>query len=650
MIENRLVEILKESLARNPSAGAPPAAQNLLKNKTVDDLVRILKNLTVKQKNAIAQTGPPPVVAAVVATGAPLPENKTPDELVKILKETLNSNLPKPQQVPVGTQVMDQLGGMLKTTGSALSGAAAKAGPALRNAAGAIGGRLQNLYGKAGPALSNAREKARETLGHLSSLARPALNAASVRAWAATQYGAEKVVNAVIAATGLLQGAGLKARDQLEVLRKVPAIHREWMVPEIANTGRRVPGLRRTVSSMPPLPKFRPGLFSRRIPRMATNSQNTGGGLGLGGGGGAAGGGLALAPSLPANANWQGLRRADALINARKKFTNAGKNVPAGLNKRLSNVLKSEVQSLGYNAGPERIRKYMGHFKNYGTIGNWRYDLIDRIREKVDSISRESSTPQRAKEKLRDFKTSIGVGYYGGNSNVTRIFLQAERNLNRRLNENKRRKMNENRNKRGLPPLPAPAPRNNYRSNNVPPIFRPPSNQPLPIFSPPPNKPALNMGPPMNLGPPLNMGEVKAINNVGGANKALNLVQNAGGANNVLKAANQIKEFGDPVAAIAHGANAKNIKIVLQLGGANNAAKVATAAPKLRRRRRAKAKKTKGKARPKISAIKKLLRSLPKKKLLAVLPKSNKASMANKNKANVATRVTSYLSGRTKKK
>ena len=383
---------------------------------------------------------------------------------------------------------------------------------------------------------------------------------------------------------------------------------------------------------------------------MATNSQNTGGGLGLGGGGGAAGGGLALAPSLPANANWQGLRRADALINARKKFTNAGKNVPAGLNKRLSNVLKSEVQSLGYNAGPERIRKYMGHFKNYGTIGNWRYDLIDRIREKVDSISRESSTPQRAKEKLRDFKTSIGVGYYGGNSNVTRIFLQAERNLNRRLNENKRRKMNENRNKRGLPPLPAPAPRNNYRSNNVPPIFRPPSNQPLPIFSPPPNKPALNMGPPMNLGPPLNMGEVKAINNVGGANKALNLVQNAGGANNVLKAANQIKEFGDPVAAIAHGANAKNIKIVLQLGGANNAAKVATAAPKLRRRRRAKAKKTKGKARPKISAIKKLLRSLPKKKLLAVLPKSNKASMANKNKANVATRVTSYLSGRTKKK
>jgi hypothetical protein len=314
---------------------------------------------------------------------------------------------------------------------------------------------------------------------------------------------------------------------------------------------------------------------------------------------------------------------------------NSGKTVPSGLNKKLSNRLKSEVQSLGYNAGPERIRKYMGHFKNVGTIGNWRYDLIDRIREKVDSISRESSSPQRAKEKLRDFKSSIGVGYYGANSNVSRIFLQAERNLNRRLNENKRRRMNENRNKHGLPPLPALAPR-----NNAPPVFRPPANQPMPVFSPPPNQ------------PPLNMGEAKAINNVGGANKALNLVQNAGGPNNVLKAANQIKEFGDPVSAIAHGANAKNVKIVLQLGGANNAAKVATAAPKLRRRRRTKRakSKTKVKARPKISAIKKLLRSLPKKKLLAVLPKSNKNALTGKNKANVATRVTSYLTGRTKKK
>jgi hypothetical protein len=158
--------------------------------------------------------------------------------------------------------------------------------------------------------------------------------------------------------------------------------------------------------------------------------------------------------------------------------------------------------------------------------------------------------------------------------------------------------------------------------------------------------------PPPNVGPPLNMGEIKAINNAGGANKALNLVQNAGGPNNVLRAANQLKEAGgSPELAVAKGANAKNVKIVLQLGGSNNAAKIATAAPKLRKRRRSKkSKKTKTSGRPKVSAIKKLLRSLPKKKLLAVLPKSNKAALSNKNKANVATRVTSYLTGRTKAK
>ena len=559
-------------MARDPSAGAPPVAQNLLKNKTVDDLVRILKNLTIKQKSAVAQTGTAPVTAAAVATGSPLPENKTPNELVRILKETLNSNIPKNTKTEVSSGVMSRFGEWLKTTRAA-----------------------------AGPVLSNA----------------------SVSARAKAAYGAGRVVDGVKAALDLLQTAGLSAKDQLKVVRKVPAIHREWMVPEISPMGPRVPGLRRTVMSTPPS-----GLISWYRTRMAATGQNDA----------AAGGGLSGALSLPANSNWVSLTRVDDLIQIRKKFTNSGKSVPPGLNKRLSNRLKSEVQSLGYNAGPERIRKYMGHFKNVGTIGNWRYDLIDRIREKVDSISRNSSSPQRAKEKLRDFKSSIGVGYYGANSNVSRIFLQAERNLNRRLNENKRRRMNENRNKHGLPPLPALAPRSNYRSNNAPPVFRPPANQPMPVFSPPPNQ------------PPLNIGEAKAINNVGGANKALNLVQNAGGPNNVLKAANQIKEFGDPVSAIAHGANAKNVKIVLQLGGANNAAKVATAAPKLRRRRRTKKAKVKVKARPKISAIKKLLRSLPKKKLLAVLPKSNKNALTGKNKANVATRVTSYLTGRTKKK
>jgi hypothetical protein len=320
----------------------------------------------------------------------------------------------------------------------------------------------------------------------------------------------------------------------------------------------------------------------------------------------------------------------------------------------INRVLGEKVEKLVSNSGrsgTSSIKEILRLMKNVPNLPG-KDRVFDLIEQRIQDIEYDArNNPVTAKDKLRRFKSAIGYsGGLFGNRNIGRIFSNAEQEYNRKIADNRRRKMNENRNRRGLPPLPA----NNRRPNNyaVPRgnmggIFRPPPNQPVPNLRGPPN-----MAPPLNLGPPLNMGEVKAINNVGGANKALNLVQNAGGSNEVLRAANQLKEAGgSPELAVAKGANAKNIKIVLQLGGANNAAKVATAVPKLRKRRRSKkAKKAKTKGRPKVLAIKKLLRSLPKKKLLAVLPKSNKAALANKNKANVATRVTSYLTGRTKKK
>jgi hypothetical protein len=327
------------------------------------------------------------------------------------------------------------------------------------------------------------------------------------------------------------------------------------------------------------------------------------------------------------------------------------RNYPArksDINRFLGEKVEKLVSNSG-RSGTSSIKEVLRLMKNVPNLPG-KDRVFDLIEQRIQDIEYDArNNPVTAKERLRRFKSSIGYsGGLFGNRNLGRIFSNAEREYNRKIADNRRRKMNENRNRRGLAPLPANNRRpNNYAAprGNMGGVFRPPPNQPVP------NLRAPNMAPPMNMGPPLNMGEVKAINNVGGANKALNLVQNAGGSNEVLRAANQLKEAGgSPELAVAKGANAKNIKIVLQLGGANNATKVATAAPKLRRRKRSKkVKKTKGKGRPKISAIKKLLRSLPKKKLLAVLPKSNKASMANKNKANVATRVTSYLSGRTKK-
>jgi hypothetical protein len=334
----------------------------------------------------------------------------------------------------------------------------------------------------------------------------------------------------------------------------------------------------------------------------------------------------------------------ETLASLRRKYPSK-KDIDRALGPKVESLL-SRNSRYG-TSGIKTILKFMKNAPNLP--GKDRvYDLIEQRMQDIEYEARNN--PVTAKDKLRRFKSAIGYsGGLFGNRNIGRIFSNAEQEYNRKIADNRRRKMNENRNRRGLPPLPNnrrgfPSLPNNRRPLGNAGVFRPPANQPVPNLRGPPN-----MAPPLNLGPPLNMGETKAINNVGGPNKALNLVQNAGGPSNVLRAANQLKEAGgSPELAVAKGANAKNVKIVLQLGGANNASKVATAVPKLRKRRRSKKAKTKG--RPKVLAIKKLLRSLPKKKLLAVLPKSNKAALANKNKANVATRVTSYLTGRTKKK
>ena len=335
------------------------------------------------------------------------------------------------------------------------------------------------------------------------------------------------------------------------------------------------------------------------------------------------------------------------LVKFRRTYP-AKKNV---INRYLGPKIEQRLSNSG-RTGTSSIREVLRHVKNVPNLPG-KDKLFDIIESRVQDIEYEArNNPMVAKERLRRFRSAIGyTGGLFGNRNIGRIFSNAEREYNRKILDNKRRRMNENRNRRGLPPLPAPrynlgpsAPRYNLGGSSG--VFRPPANQPVPNLRGTPRPP------PMNIGPPLNMGEMKAINNVGGPNRALNLVQNAGGANNVLRAANQLKEAGgSPEMAIAKGANAKNVKIVLQLGGANNATKIATATPKLRKRRRSKKKTAaKGKARPRVAAIKKLIRSLPKKKLLSVLPKKNKEALANKNKANVATRVTSYLAGRTKAK
>jgi hypothetical protein len=306
------------------------------------------------------------------------------------------------------------------------------------------------------------------------------------------------------------------------------------------------------------------------------------------------------------------------------------------------------------------IRNARGNLPGSTTYSNSLRRVINRLGSSSNSL--------RANENRLRRIASAARGMTGINSSV--------RNAQGRI-ARLRREENSRRRERGLPPL-ATSSRNygsyNNRSRipvypqnvrpstygNMRPAFGPQPNRPQPgvVPMPPPLQPfpaipSNNRGrqaspPPMpsmrpeNLLPPT---EAAAVTNVGGINKAINLVENAGGPSNIVKTANILKNVGNnPNAAVAAGANAKNVKIVLQLGGANNALKVASAVPKLKKRRRSKAKKAAPKPKaPRVKELKKLIKFLgTKEELVKKLPDpENKEKKLTKNQ--VVAKITTHL-------
>jgi hypothetical protein len=538
-----------------------------MSDQTVEELVQILKGMTAQQRKYLASSGPPKAQAAAAVLGSNVPA----DRLVQVLREVLNSKLSqnlknKTSEKILKNKTVDDLVKILE-------------GLTVRQIETLPPEKVESTLHRIWSSRRSQNLKIKVTEKLFSVLS-------------GVKWGAMGIVRAVKA----VSESGLSLGQQQKIMALAPRrVQEAWATEVSPRLVGQVPprGSVGSPSSIRKVP-ITPQRFSRTVARQMTEEVQ------------------------PTSYNALSVSN---LINAKAKNPQNASRINRALDERL----KVEIRNVSYNPVPEKIKKYI----NYLSVlpkGNWKYDLIDIIRQKVSEINHNAASTQQAKNKLRNLRTTLGVariqnslGLSGTRQEITKIFVQAERNFNRRLMEEKKQKMNENRNRQGLPPLP-----------NIP---------TRPVFSPPPNHAQVNLAP-----PPLNMSEQRAIENVGGENKALNLVQNAGGPNNVLRAANQLKEAGgDPVTAIARGANAKNVKIVLQLGGVNNATKVVAAVPKIVKRKKAK-------SRPRVAAIKKLLKSLPKKKLLAVLPAANKNAIKNKNKANVATRVTSYLTGRTKKK
>jgi hypothetical protein len=210
-----------------------------------------------------------------------------------------------------------------------------------------------------------------------------------------------------------------------------------------------------------------------------------------------------------------------------------------GNKNKVNTYIEYKMERLLRNAGSygtSSLKQALRHLRNVPNLPG-RDRIIETVRARIDEIEyRTRNDPRRALEKLQALRRNLGAGGMFSNSNIRSMFANAERNYQRRVENERRRRMNENRASRGLEPLPVPPTR-----NRLPPV----GNVPM-LLNPPPNQTQPNLRP-LNLGPlpappplPLNMGEIKAINNAGGPNKALNLVTNAGGPNNVLKAANQL--------------------------------------------------------------------------------------------------------------
>jgi hypothetical protein len=361
----------------------------------------------------------------------------------------------------------------------------------------------------------------------------------------------------------------------------------------------------------------------------------------------------------------------DELMRIRERyFRNMSNTLKAKLMSSLNSKARRDAVSLRrLDLNSNRLRSWARHLASAGKNDPYRSEFISSLRNGIQRVTngRNSTAALRRLRQLRANTVGLGV-----NQNIASAEREIMEKLRREQNE-KRRIQNANRAARGLAPLPynrgipyQPSPRAPRGYGNMYPSFEAPANRPqygavprpMPQIPPMPIMANNNMrrqaapplpmpsAPPMPIENILPPGEKNAITNVGGANKAINLVDNAGGPSNVVKTANLLKNVGgSPEAAVAAGANAKNVKIVLQLGGPNNALKVASAVPKLKKRRRSKKKVSKKKTPkpPRVKEIKKLIEYLgSKENLVKKLP--NKENREKKlTKKQIVSKITRHL-------
>ena len=344
------------------------------------------------------------------------------------------------------------------------------------------------------------------------------------------------------------------------------------------------------------------------------------------------------------------------LLSIRRQYVN--KQVPGletNLNRIISNKIRRSVANLSVNFDENKVATISRAIRNDRSNSfPGRREFLEGLRRALETVGNRGNYQSAASRLQKIIRAAK-------NTNLRNLGVSAAVERVERLRKNEIRRRRENGQgqgrsygnlgqNRGFPVTQEYGRPTRY--GNVRPLFEPEPNRTMPGVAgpmklPPPPFPSIPVNerspaPEMFLPPT----EAAAVTNAGGANKALNLVENAGGVTNVVRTANLMRQVGNnPNAAVAAGANAKNVKIVLQLGGANNALKVASAVPALKKRRKSRKSKPK-KALPKpprVKEIKKLIKYLgTKANLLRRLPnKENKEKKLTKNQ--VVSKITRHL-------
>jgi hypothetical protein len=350
-----------------------------------------------------------------------------------------------------------------------------------------------------------------------------------------------------------------------------------------------------------------------------------------------------VGPFQPRNYSKMALKN---LLNARRKYPENREVISAAIKK----LYNAELRNLRYDGRARRARRVGELLRLLPRNFDGRRNAVGLILDDIRNV--------RSGTNLSNLKSNLGSV---PNENVRRAFEEQRKRLNRRRgsseynNEYRRRRpYNSGRRRQFSPRRPGESNANynrrreEYNRNEMRHRreLRARAERGQPSYVNSGYRPSYNSGgfrrpPPVNNGfrrsnnmggappaPPLPTNEQKAINNVGGAQKALNTVASVpGGATEVAKAAEALNETSGNVqqAIYIKGASPEAVTAVKTLGGPSNAVNVlsglntmsqkpATQVRKATTRKR-KAKKT---FRPRIAELNRVINAVKKQKLISL--------------------------------